>query len=69
MFTITQLHRPQHTYSEKAAVNKLNQYGMFSYIEVYKIMAYGSTAYVGTAPKKNGGHIKSAQMTRMKCLR
>ena len=32
------------------------------------IMAYGSTPYVGMAPKKNGGHIKSAQMTRSKCL-
>ena len=27
------------------------------------------TPYVGMAPKKNGGHIKSAQMTRSKCLR
>ena len=27
-------------------------------------MAYGSTPYIGMAPKKNGGHIKSAQMTR-----
>ena len=42
---------------------------MFSYIGVYKIMAYGSTAYVGMTPKKNGGHIKNAQMTRMKRLR
>ena len=33
------------------------------------IMAYGSTPYVGMAPKKNGGHIKSAQMTCLKCLR
>ena len=33
------------------------------------IMAYGSTPYVGMAPKKNGGQIKSAQMTRSKCLR
>ena len=32
------------------------------------IMAYGSTPYVGMTPKKNGGHIKSAQMTRSKCL-
>ena len=32
------------------------------------IMAYGSTPYVGMVPKKNGGHIKSAQMTRSKCL-
>ena len=32
------------------------------------IMAYGSIPYVGMAPKKNGGHIKSAQMTRLKCL-
>ena len=31
-------------------------------------MAYGSTPYVGMASKKNGGHIKSAQMTRSKCL-
>ena len=31
------------------------------------IMAYGSTPYVGMAPKKNGGHIKSAQITRSKC--
>jgi len=31
-------------------------------------MAYGSMAYVGMALKKNGGHIKSAQMTRSKCL-
>ena len=33
------------------------------------IMAYGSMPYVGMAPKKNGGHIKSAQRTRSKCLR
>ena len=33
------------------------------------IMAYGSTPYVGMTPPKNGGHIKSAQMTRSKCLR
>ena len=33
------------------------------------IMAYGSTPYVEMTPKKNGGHIKSAQMTRSKCLR
>ena len=32
------------------------------------IMAYGSTPYVGMAPNKNGGHIKSAHMTRSKCL-
>ena len=31
-------------------------------------MAYSSTPYVGMTPKKNGGHIKSAQMTRSKCL-
>ena len=31
-------------------------------------MAYGSTPYVGMTPKKNGGHIKSARMTRSKCL-
>ena len=31
-------------------------------------MAYGSTPYVGMTPKKNGGLIKSAQMTRSKCL-
>ena len=30
-------------------------------------MAYGSMPYVGMAPKKNGGHIKSAQMTLLKC--
>ena len=29
MFTITQLHCPQHMYSEKAAVDKLNQYACF----------------------------------------
>ena len=33
------------------------------------IMAYGSTPYVGMTPKKNGRHIKSAQITRLKCLR
>ena len=33
------------------------------------IMAYGSTPYVGMTPKKNGGHIQSAQMTRSKCPR
>ena len=33
------------------------------------IMAYGSTPYVGMTPKKNGRHIKSAQITRSKCLR
>ena len=32
------------------------------------IMAYGSTPYVGMTPPKNGGHNKSAQMTRYKCL-
>ena len=26
-------------------------------------------AIIGMAPKKNSGHIKSAQMTRLKCLR
>ena len=32
------------------------------------IMAYSSTPYVGMTPKKNGGHIESAQMTCSKCL-
>ena len=32
------------------------------------IMMCGSTLYVGMVPK-NGGHIKSAQMTLRKCLR
>ena len=27
------------------------------------------TPYVGMTPQKNGGHIKSAQMTRSKCPR
>ena len=40
-----------------------------SKVMVIIIMAYGSTPYVGMAPKKNGGHIKSTQMTRSKCLR
>ena len=31
------------------------------------IMACGSIPYVGMTPK-NGGNIKSAQMTRSKCL-
>ena len=31
------------------------------------IMVYGSTPYVGMAPKKNGGHIKSAH--RNVCIR
>jgi len=30
-------------------------------------MVYGSMPYVGMALKKNGGHIKSTQMTRSKC--
>ena len=30
------------------------------------IMAYGSTPYVGMTLKKNGSHIKSAQMTHLK---
>ena len=31
-------------------------------------MAYGSTPYVcRDGPEKNGGHIKSAQITRLKC--
>ena len=33
------------------------------------IMAYGSTPYVGMTPKKNGGYIKNAQMTRSKFAR
>ena len=33
------------------------------------IMAYGSTPYVGMTPKKNGRHIKSAQITPSKCPR
>ena len=33
------------------------------------IMAYGSMPYAGMTPKKNGGHIKLAQMTRSRCLR
>ena len=32
------------------------------------IMVYGSTPYVGMTLKKDGGHNKSAQMTRSKCL-
>ena len=36
---------------------------------LYYIMAYGSTSYVGMALNKNGGHIKSAQMTSSNCLR
>ena len=27
------------------------------------IIVYGSTPYVGMTPNKNGGHIKSVQMT------
>ena len=45
---------------------------LYIYYDIFSgklIMAYGSTPYVGMAPKKNGGHIKSAQMTRSKCLR
>ena len=38
------------------------------FIVLKDIMAYGSTPYVGTAPNKNGGNIKSAHMTRSKCL-
>ena len=37
-------------------------------LQLFQIMAYGSTPYVGMTRKKNGGHIKSAQMTRSKCL-
>ena len=36
---------------------------------VQTVMAYSSTPYVEMAPEKNGGHIKSAQMTHSKCLR
>ena len=32
------------------------------------IMVYDNTPYVGMTLKKNGGHIKSAQMMRSKCL-
>ena len=39
-----------------------------SAVAMVQIMAYGSTPYVGMTPKKNGGHTKSAQMTRSKCL-
>ena len=35
----------------------------YSQVSVLLIMGYGSTPYVGMAPKVNGGHIKSAQMT------
>ena len=45
-------------------LNLLNLYCMSSVI-----MAYGSTPYVGMTPEKNGGHNKSAQLTRSKCLR
>ena len=34
---------------------------------IVSIMAYGSMPYVGMVPKKNAVHIKSAQMTRLKC--
>ena len=43
--------------------------GVMSDHNVWVIMAYGSTPYVGMTPKKNGGHIQSAQMTRSKCPR
>ena len=36
-------------------------------VSAVAIMVYGSMPYVGMAPTKNGGHIKSAQMTRLKC--
>ena len=49
-----------HTFSRKHA----HPLSMFCII-----MAYGSTPYVGMTPKKNGGHIQSAQMTRSKCPR
>ena len=41
----------------------------FTHVVAYTIMAYGSTPYVGMSPKKNGSHIKSAQMARSKCQR
>ena len=41
---------------------------LVAYFAYLTIMAYGSTPYVGMTPKKNGRHIKSAQITRSKCL-
>ena len=35
----------------------------------FSIMAYGRYTVCRDDPEKNGGHIKSAQMTRSKCLR
>ena len=49
--------------------NCLYIYVYISWRTVVYIMAYGSTPYVGMTPKKNGGHIQSAQMTRSKCPR
>ena len=37
-------------------------------ISIYLIMAYGSTPYAGMTLKKMVATIKSAQMTRSKCL-
>ena len=46
------------------------EYGFSGISTVHKhIMAYGSYAICRDDPEKNGGHIKSAQMTRSKCLR
>ena len=50
-------------------LTNINSDWMFNASSGLCIMAYGSTPYVGMTPKKNGRHIKSAQITRSKCLR
>ena len=44
----------------------MERYVINTFRKLTTIMAYGSTPYVGMTPKKNGGHNKSAQMTRSK---
>ena len=44
------------------------QFSPLRSIVIEYIMAYGSTSYVGMAPKKMAAAFKSAQITRSKCL-
>ena len=61
----SKLHQP---YYEPKSMRTFNMTLFF--ILAHSIMAYGSTPYVLDDPGKNGGHIKSAQMTHSNvCVR
>ena len=62
-------HCKSQLYLEKIAEIASSSSVVLYLIQKSTIMVYYRMPYVGMGPNKNGGHIKSAQMTCSKCLR